>query len=461
MVHAVRSFLINIRSPSGAILLFGLKSAKIKLIMNKINTQPLPGMMELLPEEQIEFNRILGVIRAHHASFGYASIDTPIIERTETLLAKAGGETEKQIYRFKKGDNDLSLRFDLTVPTARFVAENISHLTFPFKRSQIGKVYRGERSQRGRFREFYQCDIDVIGRDSLSFNYDAEVIAVTYAIFKELDFGKFTLRISNRNILSGLFEGLELESSAAELMALIDRAEKISEEEFSEKLKDLNIGERNEKSLQEFIIISGNSGEVLDDLSRFAGNFANNSRFLLGIEELSKVVETLKKMGVSEDYFKLDMLIVRGLDYYTGTVFETVLDDYRQIGSICSGGRYENLVSSYSKESLPGVGASIGLTRLFWTLRELGLLKFTKKTPAEVLILPFSSQEIGVALELAAKMRAEGRNVEVLLEEMTVKKAFKFADRRGVKYVVPIGEVEANSGEFFIQDMETGEKSLL
>ena len=285
----------------------------------KLNTKPLPGMMELLPEEQMEFNRILGVVKAHHAAFGYAEIDTPVIERTETLLAKAGGETEKQIYRFKKGDNDLSLRFDLTVPTARFVAENISHLTFPFKRSQIGKVYRGERSQRGRFREFYQCDIDVIGREKLSLNYDAEVMAVIYAIFKELNLGKFTLRINNRNIMSGLFEGLGVVGSAVELMALIDRAEKISGEDFSRQLKELGIGREAEQMILEFIKIDGESGQVLQRLRDLATTFEKNTRFLGGINELEKVSGVLKQMAVSEDNFKLDMLIVRGLDYYTGT----------------------------------------------------------------------------------------------------------------------------------------------
>ena len=427
----------------------------------KLNTKPLPGMMELLPEEQMEFNRILGVVKAHHAAFGYAEIDTPVIERTETLLAKAGGETEKQIYRFKKGDNDLSLRFDLTVPTARFVAENISHLTFPFKRSQIGKVYRGERSQRGRFREFYQCDIDVIGREKLSLNYDAEVMAVIYAIFKELNLGKFTLRINNRNIMSGLFEGLGVVGSAVELMALIDRSEKISGEDFSRQLKELGIGREAEQMILEFIKIDGESGQVLQRLRDLATTFEKNTRFLGGINELEKVSGVLKQMAVSEDNFKLDMLIVRGLDYYTGTVFETVLDDFKDIGSVASGGRYDNLASSYSKEVLPGVGASIGLTRLFWSLRELGLLKFQQKTPAEYLIVPFTENEVAVALDLANKMRTEGKKVEVLLEEMNIKKAFKFADKRGVKYVVPIGEDKAKSGEFVVQDMITGEKSLL
>ena len=287
----------------------------------KINTKPLPGMMELLPEEQLEFDRIYEVIRKNYEKFGFAPIDTPIIERTETLLAKAGGETEKQIYRFSKGDNDLSLRFDLTVPTARFVAENFGQLQFPFKRSQIGKVYRGERAQRGRFREFYQCDIDVIGRDNLNIKYDSEVIAVIYSIFRELNFGDFTLRINNRNITSGLIDGLNLSEKQAEIMALIDRAEKITPGEFYQQLKDLDLGE-SAQFIKDFVEISGSCEEVLNKLRKIDQNIKND-QFEKGIDELSKVAEILKKMGVEEKYFKLDMLIVRGLDYYTGTVFET------------------------------------------------------------------------------------------------------------------------------------------
>ena len=424
----------------------------------KINTKPLPGMLELLPEEQLEFDRILEIIRKNHAKFGFSPIDTPVIERTETLLAKAGGETEKQIYRFNKGDNDLSLRFDLTVPTARFVAENFGQLQFPFKRSQIGKVYRGERAQRGRFREFYQCDIDVIGRDTLSVNYDAEVIAVIYEIFRELNFGKFKIRINNRNITSGLLEGLNLLEKSAEIMALIDRAEKISSEEFDSQLSKMNLGEQNLAKIKQFISISGESAKVIDELRILGETFENNSRFLAGVSELEKVAEILKKMGVSEDFFKLDMLIVRGLDYYTGTVFETFLDDFREIGSVSSGGRYDNLSEYYSKEKLPGVGASIGLTRLFWCLRDLGLLSPQKRSTADCLIIPFSENELEKSFEIAKQLRENGKNVEVLLEQMKIAKAFKFADKRGVNFTLVIGEQEIAENRFELKDMKTGEK---
>ena len=427
----------------------------------KINTKPLPGMLELLPEEQLEFDRILEIIRKNHAKFGFSPIDTPVIERTETLLAKAGGETEKQIYRFNKGDNDLSLRFDLTVPTARFVAENFGQLQFPFKRSQIGKVYRGERAQRGRFREFYQCDIDVIGRDTLSVNYDAEAIAVIYEIFRELNFGKFKIRINNRNITSGLLEGLNLLEKSAEIMALIDRAEKISSEEFDSQLSKMELGEENSAKIKQFISISGESAKVIDELRILGETFENNSRFLAGVSELEKVAEILKKMGVSEDFFKLDMLIVRGLDYYTGTVFETFLDDFREIGSVSSGGRYDNLSEYYSKEKLPGVGASIGLTRLFWCLRDLGLLSPQKRSTADFLIIPFSENELEKSFEIAKQLRENGKNVEVLLEQMKIAKAFKFADKRGVNFTLVIGEQEIAENRFEFKDMETGEKILL
>ena len=422
----------------------------------KINTKPLPGMMELLPEEQLEFDRIYEVIRKNYEKFGFSPIDTPIIERTETLLAKAGGETEKQIYRFSKGDNDLSLRFDLTVPTARFVAENFGQLQFPFKRSQIGKVYRGERAQRGRFREFYQCDIDVIGRDNLNIKYDAEVIAVIYSIFRELNFGDFTLRINNRNITSGLIDGLNLSEKQAEIMALIDRAEKITPGEFHQQLEDLDLGE-SAQFIKDFVEISGSCEEVLNKLRKIDQNIKND-QFEKGIDELSKVAEILKKMGVEEKYFKLDMLIVRGLDYYTGTVFETNLNDFKEIGSVSSGGRYENLSEYYSKEKLPGVGASIGLTRLFWSLRDLGLLSFSKRSNAEFLIIPFSENELEKSFKIANELREFGKNVEVLLEEFNMKKAFKFANKRGVKYVLVIGEQEISKNVFEFKNMETGER---
>ena len=420
----------------------------------KINTKPLPGMMELLPEEQIEFNRILNVIKKHHSQFGFVSIDTPIIERTETLLAKAGGETEKQIYRFKKGDNDLSLRFDLTVPTARYTANNLGQLLFPFKRSQIGKVYRGERAQRGRFREFYQCDIDIICKEKMSVNYDAEVIAVIYSIFKELSFGDFTLRISNRNLISGIIGGLKLGDKADEIMALIDRAEKITPTEFEDQANNLELGDKIE-IIKKFINCRGDIDNVLIKLKDIA-NIINNEQFILGINELEALGFTLLNMGVDAKNICFDMLIVRGLDYYTGTVFETSLNDFKQIGSIASGGRYDNLCGYYSKEKLMGVGASIGLTRLFWTLRELGLLNFNSKTTAKYLIMPMGEKELVKAYSIASEIRRKGKNVEVLLEPVNAKKAFKIADKKGVEFAMLIGEKELQNNAFKFKNMSTG-----
>lgn len=423
----------------------------------KINTKPLPGMMELLPEEQIEFDRIMGVIKKHHARFGFVPIDTPIIERSETLLAKAGGETEKQIYRFNKGDNDLSLRFDLTVPMSRFVAENFSRLQFPFKRSQIGKVYRGERAQRGRFREFYQCDIDVIGHGELSVKYDAEVIAIIYEIFRELNFGEFIIRISNRNLATGLLKSLRLEEKTSEILGLIDRAEKISSKEFDEQLAALDVGDSAQK-IKQFINISGNNSEIFAQLEQISIELNDNSQFKKGISELKEVITILKAMGVDEKFFKVDTLIIRGLDYYTGTIFETNLLAHKEIGSVSSGGRYDNLSEYYSKEKLPGVGASIGLTRLFWCLRDLGLLSFSSKTPAEFLIIPFSDNELPKAFEIAKSLRDKGKNVEVLLEEMKIAKAFKLADKRGVKFTLALGAQEIADNSFKFKNMATGEK---
>ncbi len=438
----------------------------------KINTKPLPGMLELLPEEQLEFDRILEIIRKNHAKFGFSPIDTPVIERTETLLAKAGGETEKQIYRFNKGDNDLSLRFDLTVPTARFVAENFGQLQFPFKRSQIGKVYRGERAQRGRFREFYQCDIDVIGRDTLSVNYDAEVIAVIYEVFRELNIGKFKIRINNRKIVDGFLGMMRCsDQEKTEIIALIDRKEKISRKEFQRQLQAIRRTDLNEW-IDRFIGYSSDgmldenlkSNDVfLNYLESFADgwklvNEENLKKYKDGISELRTVVKMLRSMGVSDEYFKVDMSIVRGLDYYTGTVFETFLDDFREIGSVSSGGRYDNLSEYYSKEKLPGVGASIGLTRLFWCLRDLGLLLPQKRSTADFLIIPFSENELEKSFEIAKQLRESGKNVEVLLEQMKIAKAFKFADKRGVNFALVIGEQEIAENRFEFKDMKTGEK---
>ena len=424
--------------------------------MGFIKPSNVVGTMELLPNEQILFDNVKNIIEDTFKKRGFLPVDTPVFEKNEILLAKGGGETTKQIFKIDSESKDISLRFDLTVPLARYVAQYFNDLNFPFRRYHIGKVYRGERNQKGRYKEFYQCDIDVIGRDKLSISYDAEVIAVIYNIFRELNFGDFTLRINNRNITSGLIEGLGLTEKSAGIMALIDRAEKISTEEFSEQLTDLNLGEKSQ-IISDFIKISGSAEDVVYKLKNLSQKI-ENQQFEKGIKELSEVSKLLKMMGVEEKYFKLDMLIVRGLDYYTGTVFETNLNNFKEIGSVSSGGRYDNLSEYYSKEELPGVGASIGLTRLFWCLRDLGLLKFSKRSTADFLIVPMSKNELQKSFEIAGELRKEGKNTEVLLEDFNMKKAFKFADKRGVKYTLVIGEREISENSFIFKDMETGEK---
>lgn len=424
--------------------------------MSEINTRVLPGFMELLPEEQLEFNRIKQIISTEYQKFGFTPLDTPVIERSETLLAKAGGETEKQIYRFKKGDNDLSLRFDLTVPLARYVAQHFSDLTFPFKRCHIDKVYRGESPQKGRFREFYQCDIDVIGHNELSLNYDAEIPGVIYSIFSKLNFGKFTIKVNNRKVLTGIMEHLELSDITADVLRIIDKIDKISRDEFIAELEKINLNKDQIDSLMSFIGIRGNSVDVVKALRDLD---ITNQTFNIGIDELEKVTDLMKLMGISEDYFAIDLSIARGLDYYTGTIYETNLDEYPKIGSVCSGGRYDNLASFYTKEKLPGVGISIGLTRLFYQLNEAGVITNNQKTVANILVMPLTDDQIKTSIEVVNSIRESGVNADILLQEMSMKKKFKYADKKGVKYVVVIGEEEVESGLLTVQDMITGDKN--
>jgi histidyl-tRNA synthetase len=426
--------------------------------MSEINTRALPGFMELLPEEQLEFNRIKQIISTEYQKFGFTPLDTPVIERSETLLAKAGGETEKQIYRFKKGDNDLSLRFDLTVPLARYVAQHFSDLTFPFKRCHIDKVYRGESPQKGRFREFYQCDIDVIGHNELSLNYDAEIPGVIYSIFSKLNFGKFTIKVNNRKVLTGVMEHLELSDITADVLRIIDKIDKISRDEFIAELEKINLNKSQIDSLMNFIGIRGNSVDVIKALRDL--NITNQT-FNIGVDELEKVTDLMKLMGISEDYFVIDLSIARGLDYYTGTIYETNLDEYPKIGSVCSGGRYDDLASFYTKEKLPGVGISIGLTRLFYQLNEAGIITNNQKTVANILVMPLTDSQIKTSIEVVKSIRESGVDADILLQEMSMKKKFKYADKKGIKYVVVIGEEEAKSGILTVQSMITGDKSKI
>ena len=423
--------------------------------MNKTEPRTLPGFMELLPQEQILFNQIKDTIKNNYEKFGFLPLDTPIIEDSNVLLAKAGGETEKQIYRFTKGDNDLSLRFDLTVPLAKYVAKNYGELSFPFRRYQIGKVYRGERPQKGRYRELYQCDIDIIGDGELSIINDAELPNVIYNTFKELGFGDFTICINNRKILNGLFESLGQKENAGEILRIIDKIEKIGKEKVIKELEELGVERENIEGIINFIEIDGTTDEKLLKLDELG---ISNEVFMKGLQELKEVVKYIRYFNVPEDNFKIDLTIARGLDYYTGTVYETFLDEYKSLGSICSGGRYENLAEYYTDKKLPGVGISIGLTRLFYQLNEIKLIEAKKKSIADILIISMTDNFAYVA-KVADKFRNEGKNVQIYYEDKKIKAQFKYADKLQIPYTIVIGDDEVNSGTYTIKNMVTGEQS--
>ena len=425
--------------------------------MSKIEPRTLPGFMELLPKEQILFNKMKEKIQKSYEKFGFLPIDTPIIEMSDVLLAKAGGETEKQIYRFQKGDNDLALRFDLTVPLAKYVTEYYNDLSFPFRRYQIGKVYRGERPQKGRFREFYQCDIDIIGDGELSIINDAEMPAVIYSTIKDLGFEDFTICINNRKLLSGLFKELDLEEKSVDIMRIIDKIEKIGKENVIECLKDLQLSENQINDIMNFIEISGTTEEKIDSIEKL--NYTNEI-FNEGLEELKQVVKYVKVFGVPDSNFKVDLTIARGLDYYTGTVYETFLNEYRELGSVCSGGRYDNLAEYYTDKKLPGVGISIGLTRLFYKLNELNALKEEQNSIAKVLVVSMV-EDNSKALEVATELRSENINAEVYLENKKIKAKFKYADRLAIPYVIVIGEDEIANNTVTLKNMQTGEQETL
>ena len=422
--------------------------------MAKTEPRTLSGFMELLPNDQILFNQIMNTIEETYQRFGFLPLDTPIIELSEVLLAKAGGETEKQIYRFNKGDNDLSLRFDLTVPLAKYVAKNYGNLSFPFRRYQIGKVYRGERTQKGRFREFYQCDIDIIGDGELDLINDAELPSVIYMIFTKLGFNDFTIKINNRKLLNGLFIEIGQKDNSVEILRIIDKIDKIGKEAVIEELEKLNIGKEQIEKIINFIEIDGNNNEKLEKLRTLN---IENDIFNKGLEELEFVYTNMKLFGIPENNIKLDLTIARGLDYYTGTVYETFLNDYRELGSVCSGGRYENLAENYTDKKLPGVGISIGLTRLFYKLSELNLIKAEKKSISDVLIIPMV-EDLSVPIKVANVLRNNGINTEIYLNNKKLKAKFKYADKLEIPYVIVIGEDEIERRVIKLKDMKTGEE---
>ncbi len=426
--------------------------------MERMKPRTLSGFMELLPGRQAQFDRMVEILRRSYALYGFTSLDTPLIEATEVLLAKGGGETEKQIYRFTKGDTDLSLRFDLTVPLAKYVALHYADLTFPFRRFQIGKVYRGERAQRGRFREFYQADIDVIGDGALDIINEAEIPSVIYRTFTSLGLEKFKIRVNNRKILTGFYAMQGLSDSSAEVMRTVDKLDKIGEDKVRALLVESGIPVPAADEILSFISIGGSNKEVLDKLEVYRGR---NESFDTGLFELATVVKDLAAFGVPEDHFAVDLTIARGLDYYTGTVYETVMTDRPEIGSICSGGRYDNLAEYYTEKILPGVGISIGLTRLFFVLEDQGMLNEELTTaPADVLILPMT-EELSDAIALATTLREAGLRTQIYGEKKKFKAKVSYADKLGIPYVIFLGEDEISTGTVTLKALSSGQQSVL
>jgi len=421
---------------------------------NIITPSILSGFLELLPADQLLFNKMLDTIKSTYEKFGFIPLDTPLIEKSEILLAKSGGETEKQIYRFMKGENDLSLRFDLTVPLARYVAQHYNDLVFPFRRYQIGKVFRGERPQKGRFREFYQCDIDIVGNETLSIMNDAEILSVIYSTFKALGFDNFTLRINNRKVLSGLFDWLEIENKA-DVLRIVDKIEKLDRQQIIKEFQDLGLTDEKINKILDFLSIKGDNSKIINSLKDLK---VDNDLFQLGLSEMEQVCGYIEYFGIPEKNFKLDLSIARGLDYYTGTIYETILNDYPNIGSVCSGGRYDNLAESYTNKKLPGVGISIGLSRLFYIFREEGIIPKSKKaSPTKLLVIPMEGL-MNQALDIATKTRAEGIATEVYFNEGKMGKKIAYADKLGIPFTLVIGEDEIKSGKLQLKDMDTGEK---
>lgn len=423
---------------------------------NIIRPSILPGFMELLPKEQEIFNDIVNKISYVYEKNGCLSIDTPIIEKADVLLAKTGGETEKQVYSFQKGKNNLALRFDLTVPFARYVAQYYNDLTFPFKRYQIGKVYRGERNQKGRYREFYQCDIDVIGKGKLSINNDAWVISLASKAFKSIGLTDYKFQISNRKILRGILSELEIENST-DVMILIDKYNKIGESVFRDELKTL-VGNDKSEYLNNVLSIRGTNAEILEKLLKLN---IENSDFIEGINELKSVKISLEILGVEDNEFEIDLKIIRGLDYYTGTVFETILVGNESYGSICSGGRYDNLAENYTDNILPGVGISIGLTRLFFVLKEIGFTeKYSMKNKLDYLIIPIGGT-IKYCGKVMKSLQDNGYGVTIDFEDGSLKKRMIYANKLGVENIILIGNNEVKKNEVKLKNMVSGNDSII
>lgn len=427
--------------------------------MATVTPRTLSGFMELLPAQQQQLERMMDILRTTYSRYGFTPLDTPVIEASEVLLAKGGGETEKQIYRFQKGDADLALRFDLTVPLAKYVALHGNDLAFPFRRYQIGKVYRGERAQRGRFREFYQADIDIIGDGKLDITNEAEIPSIIYQTFTALGLTRFQIRVNNRKILNGFYAMLGLTDRSGDIMRTVDKLDKIGPHKVRACLMDdVGLTAEQAEEIMRFISITGSNDQVLSALE---GYRSRHELFDQGLDELSTVTRYLAAFGVPKVNFAVDLTIARGLDYYTGTVYETTLLDYPEIGSVCSGGRYDNLAEYYTDRQLPGVGISIGLTRLFYVLGEQGLLNPSLPTaPADVLILPMT-QDLTPAIQLATRLRGAGVRTQLYTEQKKFKAKMNYADKLGVPYVVFLGDDEIAAGLVACKDMTSGEQTKL
>ena len=427
--------------------------------MAKMTPRTLSGFMELLPQPQQQMERMMEILRQTYSLYGFTPLDTPVIEASEVLLAKGGGETEKQIYRFQKGDADLALRFDLTVPLAKYVALHGGELSFPFRRYQIGKVYRGERAQRGRFRELYQADIDVIGDGKLDITNEAEIPSIIYQTFTRLGLRRFQIRVNNRKILNGFYAMLGLTEQSGDIMRTVDKLDKIGADKVRQLLlSDCGLTDAQAEEILKFIAITGENRQVLAALGGYTGR---SDLFDQGLSELNTVVKYLADFGVPEENFAVDLTIARGLDYYTGTVYETTLLDHPEIGSVCSGGRYDNLAEYYTDRQLPGVGISIGLTRLFYVLGEQGMLNPDLPTaPADVLVIPMT-EDLAPAISLSTKLRAAGIRTQLYTEQKKFKAKMSYADRLGVPYVIFLGDDEIAAGLVACKDMASGEQTKL
>ena len=424
--------------------------------MERIKPRTLSGFMELLPQKQTMLEKMMQILRDTYGAYGFAPLDTPAIEDAQILLAKGGGETEKQIYRFQKGDSDLALRFDLTVPLAKYVALHYNDLAFPFRRYQISKVYRGERAQRGRFREFYQADIDIIGDGKLDIMNEAEIPAIIYKVFRGFGLERFQIRVNNRKILNGFYAMMELSEKSGDIMRSVDKLDKIGAEKVRTILiDDCTLTPEQADEILKFIAITGSNQQVIAALEGYTGK---NETFDLGLAELKAVTANLAAFGVPEANFAVDLTIARGLDYYTGTVYETTLLDHPEIGSVCSGGRYDDLAGYYTEKQLPGVGISIGLTRLFYVLDEQGLLNPQLPcAPADALVLPMTADP-AAAITLAEQLRNQGVRVQLYAEQKKFKQKMSYADKIGVPYAVLLGEDEIAAGKCSVKDMRSGEQ---